>query len=251
MPQVGRMTRTLISTLTLTLALVGLTSPLAAEAGGFRTGTYETRDSTNNQRSITSGREEIRSNRSYANTINGSSRVDHIGLTLQAEDFTFSRLINQLDASFDASGLGRDLSAASMSQSDLLQWDTSSSASSSNTADHALSLQLPGIGLESLLTEDAMQTLGSAASGSQAFSGGAISLQANDTAAHSILGRLQAGEQIGLSGNLDLRIQRGGQNAMYAMQDSGSQRLHSIERFTGSSTYQAERSGRGDLFAFD
>jgi hypothetical protein len=81
MPQVGRMTRQQISTLTLALAL-GLTSPLSAEAGGFRTGTYQTNDSSSSHRNITSGMEEIRSERTYTNTINGSSRVDHMELAL-------------------------------------------------------------------------------------------------------------------------------------------------------------------------
>jgi len=80
MPQVGRMTRQQISTLTLALAL-GLTSPLSAEAGGFRTGTYQTNDSSSSHRNITSGMEEIRSERTYTNTINGSSRVDHMEAT--------------------------------------------------------------------------------------------------------------------------------------------------------------------------
>jgi hypothetical protein len=250
MPQVGRMTRPQISTLTLALAL-GLTPLLSAEAGGFRTGSYQTKDSSSSHRNITSGMEEIRSERTYTNTINGSSRIDHIGMTMQADGFAFSRQIDQLDASLGAHGLSRDRSAAGMSQSDLLQWSASSNASSGNSADHDLNLQMPGIGLESLLTEKFSQSLGTDVSGSQSFSGGAINLQASDSAASSVLERLQTGEQIGMNGSLDLRIERGGQNAVYAMQDSGSQRLHSIERFTGSSVYQSERNGRGDLFAFD
>ncbi len=205
MPQVGRMTRTRFSALTLVLVLVVAPSPIAS-AGGFRTGTYQTKESSSSHRNVISGMEEIRSERSYANTINGTSRVDHIGLTMQADGFTFSRQINQLDASLGANGLSRDLSAAGIIQSELLQWSESTSASSGNSADHDLSLQMPGISLESLLSEQASQRLGTDVSGSQSFSGGAINLQASDSSTRSVLESLQMGEQIGLNGSLDLRI---------------------------------------------
>lgn len=242
------MFRTVISIVSLTL---GLSLPLPLIAGGFRTGTYQTRDRSSSNRSVTSGMEEIRSDRSYSNSLSGSTQVEHLGMTIHGDGFQFSRMGQQLIESNGSNTAGRDLSAAGLSQSELMNWSTSASASSSSSVDNDLKLKLPGIGLESLLSDQGLQSVGSSADGRQSISGDAISLQAGEIGTSSSLDSLNDGLQGSLNGTLDIRMERGGQNGVYTMEESGRQQLHSLERFTGSSVFNSERTGRGDLFAFD
>ncbi|TCD57037.1 hypothetical protein CWE16_04365 [Synechococcus sp. BS55D] len=250
MPQVDRMFRSVISTLTLSLSL-GLSLPMASDAGGFRTGTYQTKDHSSSNRSITSGMEEIRSERSYSNSLSGSSQVEHLGMTIAGDGFQWSRQGQQLIESSGSNELNQGLSAAGLSQSELMNWSSSATASSSSSVDHDLKLKLPGIGLQSLLSDQGLQAIDSTAAGRQSLSGGAISLQSSDVGSSSSLESLNDGLQLSLNGSLDIRMERGGQNGAYTMEESGRQHLHSLERFTGSSVFSSERTGRGDLFAFD
>lgn len=248
MPQVDRMIRSKISILALGAVF---TLPLPLQAGGFRSGTYQTRDNSSSTRNVTSGMEEIRSERTYSNNISGSSQLEHLGMTLQGDGFQISRQGQQLLESNSTSNLSRDSSAAGLNQAELIEWRSSVSASANSSADHGLVLETPGLGLASLINDQAQQGYAEKLSAGLASSQSVAGIRTASDNQQSLLQNSTGGQQLGVTGTLELRVERGGQNADYAMKESGQQRLHSIERFTGSSVYTSDRSGQGDLFAFD
>jgi len=242
------MTRSQISIMMLAAVL---TLPLPLQAGGFRSGSYQTRDSSTSTRNVTSGMEEIRSERTYSNSINGTSQLDRLGLTLQGDGFQISRQGQQLSESNSASNLSLDASAAGLNQAELIQWSSSATGSTKNSADYDLVLETPGLGLASLINDKSQQAYAENLSGGLASRESLAGLRSAVDNQQSLLQNSSGGELLGITGTLDILVERGRQNAVFSMNESGQQRLHSVERFTGSSVFTSDRSGRGDLFAFD